>query len=403
MRDRRAFSDLPAIAGGQPIRDKRLPYGRQLIDDADIASVVEVLRGDYLTTGPYVAAFEQRLADYVGARYAVAYANGTAALHGAAFAAGFQPGDEAITTPMTFAATANCVLYMGARPVFADIDERTYNISVDAVAAAITSNTRAILPVDFTGQPAELHRLRDLADTHSLVLIEDAAHALGASFRGRKVGTWSHMTVFSLHPVKPITTGEGGVVVTDDAAFYEKLRDFRSHGIVRDVHRMVNQDEPWFYEMQQLGYNYRLTDIQAALGTSQISKIDAFLERRRGIAASYNQAFATLAGVETPFQHPDSLSGWHIYVLKLSAAQLTADRRMVFAALQAENIGVNVHYIPVHYHPYYQTIGYKRGICPVAEELYEHILTLPLYPGMTDADVDDVIAAAVRVIQYYRK
>lgn len=387
----------------EPVRQSYLPYGRQWIDDDDMEAVVEVLKGDYLTTGPYISEFEKTVAQYVGAKYAVAFSNGTAALHGACFAADISEGDEVITTPMTFAASANCVLYQGGVPVFADIDEKTYNIDPNKIEEKITDKTKAIIPVDFTGQPVELDRILGIARKYNLVVIEDAAHALGAAYKGQKIGSISDMTMFSFHPVKHITSGEGGVIVTNNNEYYEKLLQFRSHGITRDKEKMNEYHGPWYYEMQFLGYNYRMTDIQAALGTSQLKKIDKFVELRRKYVAMYNEAFKDMDEIITPFQHEDGQSSWHLYIIRLKLDQLTASRREIFEALQQQNIGVNVHYIPVHFQPYYQQLGYKKGICPNAEKLYEEMITLPLFPAMSEKDVNDVIKAVKRTINYYRK
>jgi UDP-4-amino-4,6-dideoxy-N-acetyl-beta-L-altrosamine transaminase len=380
-----------------------LPYGRQWIDEEDIEAVVEALKGDFLTTGPYVSRFERAIADYVGAKYAVAFSNGTAALHGACFAAGIGEGDEVITTPMTFAASANCVLYRGGVPVFADIDEKTYNIDPQSVEEKITERTKAIIPVDFAGQPADLDPILEIAEKHRLVVIEDAAHALGAVYKGRKVGSISDMTMFSFHPVKLITTGEGGIIVTNNEEYYERLLQFRTHGITRDRSRMAEDHGPWYYEMQFLGYNYRLTDIQAALGLSQLKKIEKFLELRRRYAAMYNDAFKGMDELILPHQPEWAESGWHLYVIRLRPEKLAASRREIFEALQRQNIGVNVHYIPVHYQPYYRKLGYDKGICPKAERVYEEILTLPLFPAMSEQDVRDVIEAVKRTVGQYRK
>lgn len=385
----------------EPIRNSYLPYGRQWIDDDDIEAVVEVLKGDYLTTGPYVSKFEQAVAQYVGAKYAVAFANGTAALHGACFAAGIGQGDEVIITPMTFAASANCVLYQGGVPIFVDIDEKTYNIDPNKIEEKITDKTKAIIPVDFTGQPVELDRILEIAKKYNLVVIEDAAHALGATYKGRKVGSISDMTMFSFHPVKHITSGEGGIITTNNKEYYEKLLQFRSHGITRDKEKLNEYHGPWYYEMQFLGYNYRMTDIQAALGTSQLKKIDKFIELRRKYVTMYNEAFKDMDEIITPFQHEDGQSSWHLYIIRLNLDKLTASRREIFEALQQQNIGVNVHYIPVHLQPYYQQLGYQKGICPNAEKLYEEIITLPLFPAMSEEDVNSVIKAVKRVISFY--
>ncbi|WP_020155018.1 UDP-4-amino-4,6-dideoxy-N-acetyl-beta-L-altrosamine transaminase [Caldibacillus debilis] len=387
----------------RPVRESYLPYGRQWIDEEDIEAVVKALKGDFLTTGPYVSRFERAIADYVGAKYAVAFSNGTAALHGACFAAGIGEGDEVITTPMTFAASANCVLYRGGVPVFADIDEKTYNIDPQSVEEKITERTKAIIPVDFAGQPADLDPILEIAEKHRLVVIEDAAHALGAVYKGRKVGSISDMTMFSFHPVKLITTGEGGIIVTNNEEYYERLLQFRTHGITRDRSRMAEDHGPWYYEMQFLGYNYRLTDIQAALGLSQLKKIEKFLELRRRYAAMYNDAFKGMDELILPHQPEWAESGWHLYVIRLRPKKLAASRREIFEALQRQNIGVNVHYIPVHYQPYYRKLGYDKGICPKAERVYEEILTLPLFPAMSEQDVRDVIEAVKRTVGQYRK
>jgi perosamine synthetase len=388
----------------QPIRDSYLAYGRQWIDEEDIQAVVDVLKGDFLTTGPTINRFEQEVAEYVGAKYAVAFSNGTAALHGACFAASIQEGDEVITTPMTFAASANCVLYMGGTPVFADIDNKTYNISHENIKKLITDKTRAIIPVDFTGQPVELDMIMDIAKKHNLVVIEDAAHALGATYKDRKIGSIADMTMFSFHPVKHITTGEGGIITTNNKKYYDKLLQFRSHGITRNQDQLSNKNEgPWYYEMQFLGYNYRMTDFQAALGLSQLKKNDKFIELRKQYVDLYNMAFEENEFVETPYLENERDSGWHLYVIRLKLDKFNADRKEIFEALISENIGVNVHYIPVHTLPYYSQLGYKKGICPVAEKLYEEIITLPLYPAMDRKDVLDVINAVNRVIKYYSK
>jgi UDP-4-amino-4,6-dideoxy-N-acetyl-beta-L-altrosamine transaminase len=392
-----------AINGGKPVREDYLSYGKQWIDDEDIEAVVNVLKGDYLTTGPHVESFEQKVADYVGANYAVAVSNGTAALHMACFAAEIGEGDEVIVTPMTFAASSNCILYCGGTPVFADIDPKTYNISVEDIKNKITSRTKAIIPVDFTGQAVDMDRIRQIADEHNLIVIEDAAHALGTEYKGRKVGTKADITEFSFHPVKPITTGEGGMAVTNDYELYKKMLLFRTHGITREESVMSRNEGPWYYEQIDLGYNYRITDLQCALGTSQMNKIDYFISRRREIVKKYNRAFNEVDEVTIPYQAEYSESGWHLYILKLNLNKLNATRRQIFDALVAENIGVNVHYLPIYLHPYYQKLGYKKGICPEAERLYESMITIPLFPKMKDQDVDDVISGVKKVIDFYRK
>jgi UDP-4-amino-4,6-dideoxy-N-acetyl-beta-L-altrosamine transaminase len=379
--------------GERPIRDTLLPYGRQWLDEDDLAAVRAVLESDFITQGPAIERFERRVADYVGAKYAVAFCNGTAALHAACFAAGIGPGDEVITTPITFLASSNCVLYMGGRPVFADIDPRTYNLDPDCAAERITPRTKAIIPVDLAGQPAEMDRILMLARDRGLVVIHDAAHSLGASFGGRKVGTLGDMTMFSFHPVKHITTGEGGMIVTDQEAYYKRLLLFRNHGMTRDPAHLQANDGPWYYEMHALGFNFRMTDIQAALGCSQMDKLDRFVARRREIAAAYDAAFAEMDGLATPWQHPSAESSWHLYILRWEPAKFRADRRALFEALRERNIGVNVHYIPVYRQPYYRSIGYGGTVCPNAETYYASSMSLPIFPRMTDRDVQDVIDA----------
>lgn len=392
-----------AIHGGTPARDQYLPYGRQWIDDEDIANVVEVLRSDFLTTGPTIAKLEQAIADYVGAKYAVSFCNGTAALHGACFAAGIGSGDEVITSPMTFAASANCILYQGGTPIFADINEHTYNIDPKKLESLITDKTKAIIPVDFTGQPAEYNEILSIARKYNLVVIEDAAHALGSTYRNMKVGSFSDMTMFSFHPVKHITSGEGGVVTTNNKEYYEKLLHFRAHGIIRDTSKMKEYHGPWYHEMQYLGYNYRITDIQAALGLSQLKRLDKFIMARKKYATMYNDAFKNLSSVKIPYQQEATVSSWHLYIIRLQLDKLNGGRKEIFEALQKENIGVNVHYIPVYWHPYYQDLGYQKGLCPNAEKLYEEIITLPLFPAMLESDVQDVIHAVYKVVTYFTK
>jgi perosamine synthetase len=393
-----AATEALAINGGTPVRSTFLPYGRQSIDESDIQAVVDVLRSDWLTTGPKVAEFEEALASWVGAKYAVSFSSGTAALHGAAFAAGLKTGDEAISTPMTFAATANCVLYQGATPVFADVSPDTLNLDPDDCDRRISPRTKAMLPVDYAGHPADLDLFAALAEKHGLVVIEDACHALGAEFRRGRVGSISHMTVFSFHPVKHLTTGEGGMVTTDNPLFAETLRRFRNHGISSDA-RQRQQDAEWFYEMVLLGFNYRLTDIACALGIQQLEKLESNVARRREIAARYNAAFAEIPGIIPPKVREDVNPAWHLYPIRLQMEQMRTGRREIFRALRAENIGVNVHYIPVHLHPYYRDrFGHEPGACPVAEDAYERLLSLPMFHGMSDQDVDDVIRALNKVM-----
>lgn len=366
---------------------KMIPYGRQTIEEDDLQAVVDVLRSDYLTTGPKIAEFEKMVADYVGAKYAVAISNGTSALHAACFAAGIQAGDEVITTPLTFAASSNCVLYCGGTPVFADVDPKTYNIDPEDIRRKITDKTKAIIAVHLAGQPCDMDEIHKIAKEHDLLVIEDGAHALGSVYKGKKIGTLSDMTTFSFHPVKPITTGEGGMIVTDNKEFYQKMMLFRSHGITRDENLMTRNDGPWFYQQLDLGYNYRITDIQCALGCSQMKKLDRFLARRKEIVAHYNEAFADCENIVTPYQLPETESGWHLYIVQVK----NCDRRKVFETLREQGIAVNVHYIPVYMHPYYQEHGYKDVHCKNAEEVYSHIISLPLYPALTSEQQKFVI------------
>lgn len=387
----------------QPVRNTFLPYGKQWIDEDDIQAVVNTLKSDFLTTGPAVAEFEESVAQYVDARYAVSFSSGTAALHGACFAAGIGEGDEVITTSMTFAASANCVLYQKGKPVFVDIDPMTYNLDPKAIEQAITPRTKAIIPVHFTGQPAAMKEIHRIAKQYNLIVIEDAAHALGATYQGKRIGGLSDMTMFSFHPVKHITSGEGGIITTNDETYYQKLLQFRTHGITKNTEHLINDHGPWYYEMQFLGFNYRMTDIQAVLGTSQLKKIEQFIDLRKQIVTSYNNAFHHLSTITPPYQDKDGESSWHLYIIRLNQSQLKGTRKEIFEALMNENIGVNVHYIPVYWMPYYKELGYKEGICPHAETLYEEIITLPLFPAMTLEDVNDVIEAVKKVMKRYRK
>ncbi|GIW07596.1 MAG: UDP-4-amino-4,6-dideoxy-N-acetyl-beta-L-altrosamine transaminase [Dehalococcoidia bacterium] len=387
-----------ALSGGRPVRERPLPYGRHTIDEDDIRAVVAVLRSDWLTTGPAVTDFEDAVAARLGVRFAIAFSSGTAALHAAAFAAGLGPGDEAITTPLTFSATANCLLYQGATPRFADIRPSDLTIDPDRVAAAITPRTRAILPVDYAGHPADLDALRALADRHHLVLIEDAAHALGATSRGRPVGSLADITIFSFHPVKHVAAGEGGMAVTNDPTLASRLRRFRTHGIVYGV----DEREPWRYDLVELGFNYRISDLNCALGLSQLAKLDSSLARRRAIAAAYHEAFASLPWLTLPRERPGMASAWHLYALRLNLETLRVDRAEIFRALRAEGIGVQVHYLPVHLLRLYRhRFGYRAGAFPLAEAAYERLLSLPIFPGMSDDDVADVITAVTKVLRAY--
>jgi len=387
---REAKSEKPA--------DSLIPYGHQWLDDEDIAAVAAVLRSDWITQGPKVDEFERKVAEYCGARYGVAVSSGTAALHAACAVAGISGGDEVITTPITFAASANAVVYCGGKPVFADISEDTLNIDPIEVRKHLSSRTKAILPVDFAGHPAELDELLSLARERNLLVIEDAAHALGAEYKGRRIGSLANMTILSFHPVKHITTGEGGMVLTNNGELYEKLKIFRHHGMVRD-----NPDEgPWYYEIRELGHNFRITDFQCALGLSQMNKLDSFIQRRREIASRYNEAFADMAEIITPVEREDVRAVYHIYVIQLQLERLKTGRKEIFTALRDKNIGVNVHYLPVHLHPYYRKkFGYKKGDYPKAENYYERAITLPVFPRISDENVEYIIEAVKQVIAQF--
>ena len=393
----------PAIEGGSPVRETPIFYGHQYIDEADIQAVVEVLRSDYLTCGPKIGELEEKLCALTGAKYAVVCANGTAALHMAAMAAGVKEGDEVITTPITFAASANCVLYCGARPVFADIDPETYNIDPAKVEEAVTPRTKAVVVVDYTGQSVALDPLRALCKKHGLVLIEDGAHVIGTKYKGQANGSLSDMTTFSFHPVKTVTGGEGGAVLTNDEELYKKLVLCRAHGITRDESLMEHEpDGSWYYEQIGLGYNYRMTDMQAALIISQLDKLPMFCERRKEIVRRYDEAFCEMPELFVQREIPESDTTRHLYILRIVPEKLRIGRKRFFDALSAEKVCCNVHYIPTYYFPYYEKLGYKRGICPQAEKLYEEIISLPLYYAMSDEDVESVIEAVKKIVDYYR-
>lgn len=393
-----------ALFGGKPVRETPLSYGRQYIDDADIAAVVETLKSDCLTVGPKITELEKRLCQVTGAKYAVAVCNGTAALHLAAAAAGFGEGDEVIISSITFAASANCVLYCGAKPVFADIDPETYNIDPASVERLITPRTKGIVAVDFTGQAVEHEALRRICEEHKLCLIEDAAHAIGTRYNGAPVGSIADMTCFSFHPVKTVTSGEGGAITTNDEQLYRRLVRIRTHGITRNREEMANpSDDPWYNEQVELGFNYRMTDFQAALLLSQLDKLAAFSVRRKEIVAKYDAAFSRMPELFVQKEIPESDTTRHLYILRLRPERLSCDRRQFFDALHAENIYSQVHYLPVYWHSYYEKLGYEKGLCPNAEKYYNEVCSLPLYYSLTDADVEDVIRAVEKVIAHYRR
>lgn len=398
--------EKPAIYGGAPVRsaDKAISYGHQCIDEDDIKEVCKVLRSDYLTCGPHITEVEKKLCEITDAKYAVAVSNGTAALHIACMALDIKEGDEVITTPLTFAASANCALYCGATPVFADVDANTYNIDPASVEALITSKTKAVVAVDFTGQATKLDEIRAICNKHGIAIIEDAAHSIGTCYKGQPVGSIADLTTFSFHPVKTVTSGEGGAVTTNDERLYKRLLRLRSHGITRDKDEMIHDSQgPWYYEMVEEGYNYRMTDFQAALLSSQLNKLFAFKKRRSEIVSMYNEALAGIPEIIVQEEIPESDTCRHLYIIQLDLDKLKCSRREFFEAMAAENIHPQVHYLPVYLLPYYESLGYKKGLCPNAEKIYEGIMSIPLYPSLTDDDVRDVIRAINKLVDYYRK
>jgi perosamine synthetase len=415
-----------AINGGEPIRETLLPYGHQSIDKKDIDAVTNTLKSGYITTGPKVSAFEEKIANYVEASYAVSFNSGTAALHGAAFAAGFKKGHEVITTSMSFAATANSLLYRSTFPVFIDIEKNSQNISVKKIKKFIKKNytfdkkqlvnketkqiLTGIIPVHFAGHPCKMDEIHELAKKYNLMIIEDGAHALGSSFYAKskwnKVGScaFSNMTIFSFHPVKHISTGEGGIVTTNDRKLYNILMQFKNHGITRNPDILQKNQGSWHYEMQFLGYNYRMPDINAALGISQLHKSQKFLTRRSQIAAKYIQAFSNFRSISLPTEKKWARSSWHIFVIKVNKKYLLVNRDKIFNALKAENIGVNLHYIPIHKHPFYKKNKlYIPDKLTNTEKAFEEMITLPIFPAMTDQDINDVINAVTKVLNHFSK
>lgn len=391
-----------ALHGGSPVRPLLLPYGKQQVEEDDIAAVVEVLRSDWLTVGPTIEAFEEAFAHFVGASYAVAVSSGTAALHAAMHALEIGSGDEVIVSPLTFAASANCIIYQNGTPVFADVEPDTLLLDPHQVEEKLSARTKAIIAVDYAGQPCDYDALKAIARRHGLAVVADACHSVEGRYRGRAVGALGDLNVFSFHPVKHLTTGEGGMVTTNDAELAQRIRMFRNHGVSTD-HRQRAAHGSYYYEMVTLGYNYRISDIQCALGLSQLKKLPAFVRRRQELAARYDEAFATLEGIVPVNVRADRVSAYHLYPVRCRLDALDLTRDAMYAALRAENIGVNVHYLPVYLHPYYRRrFNVGPGLCPIAEAAYKRLLTLPLFPRMTDEDLMDVIAAVKKIIRSYR-
>jgi dTDP-4-amino-4,6-dideoxygalactose transaminase len=388
-----------ALLGGTPVRPTPIPYAHQTIEPDDLAAVNAALSADWITQGPVVARFERALADHVGVKHAIAVASGTAALRAACAAVALGPDDEVITTPLTFAATVNAIVARGARPVFADVDATTLNLAPDAVKRVATMRTRALLPVDFAGLPCEYDRLLPLAREHGWIVIADAAHSFGGAAGGQSVGALADLTALSFHPAKLITTGEGGAVLTDRDDLAERVRAMRHHGI-----RHAEPARPWCYEIDEPGSNYRLTDFQSALGLSQLGKLDRFWRRRDRLARRYRHRMAGSRFVELPAPPDGQRHGWHLFVIMLRLEHLTADRDTVLEALRAENIGATFHYPLVYRHPYYRDrLGYGGGLCRTAEFVEPRLITLPLFPSMTDADQDDVLRALDKVFAHYAR
>lgn len=384
-----------------------IPYGRQEINQHDIDAVVEVLRSDFLTQGPQVPRFEGVVADYCGAKHAVALNSATSALHVACLALGLGPGDWLWTTPVTFVASANCGLYCGAQIDFVDIDPKTYNLSVDQLEQKLQEAERlgklpkVVVPVHLCGQPCDMEAIYKLSRKYGFKILEDASHAIGGKYRGKPIGDcrYSDITVFSFHPVKIITTAEGGMALTNNEALAQKMSLLRSHGITRDQECMTHpSDGPWYYQQIDLGFNYRMTEMQAALGVSQMTRLDEFVTKRHEIAKNYDKSFEGLP-VEAPWQHPSGYSGRHLYVIRLDLASIKLTHRQVFERLRECGVGVNLHYIPIHMQPYYQEFGFKIGDYPEAERYYAEAISLPLYPGLTSAEQDKVIQAVQEAIQ----
>ena len=384
---------------------EKLYYGKQTIEDDDIKAVVDTLKSPLITCGPRVDELEEKLCEYTGANYAVAVSNGTAALHCACIAAGIGPGDEVITTPMTFAASANCALYCGAKPVFADINPETYNIDPDSIRKCITSRTKAIIAVDFTGQVVEADKIRKICDEYGLLFIEDAAHSIGSSYNGTKVGNIADITTFSFHPVKTITGGEGGAVLTNDENLYNKISLAHTHGITHDEAMMKDlpHEGMWYYEQISLGYNYRMTDFQAALLISQLGKLERFKKRRKEIVDYYDSELKNVDGIIIQKEIEQSDTCRHLYIIRLDENVLSCTRREFLDEMVSRGVQPQVHYVPVYWFPYYQELGYKMGLCPNAEEVYKGIMSIPLYPSLTEEETEYVVEVIKTIVEKYKR
>jgi len=396
--------EKPAIEGGKPIRDKFLPYGTQWLDELEIKEVEDTLKSEWITTGPKMVLFENMFKQFRNSKYAVAVNSGTAALHISTSAIEIKPGDEVITTPLTFVASANCIVYRGGIPIFADIKKDTYNIDPQEIRKKITKKTKAILPVHYAGQPCDMDEIYEIADKYKLYVIEDAAHAVDAEYKGKKIGSISDLTVFSFHPVKNMTTAEGGMVTTNNDELYNKLLMYRTHGISIGAEKRFGKSGDYFYDMQVLGFRYNMSELHASLGIQQLKKLESFQRRRREIINLYNKELEDLKEITLPYVERNVKHSWHLYVIQLNLEKLSVDRDFIFKALRAENIGVNVHYIPVHFHSYYQNnYNLRKGILPNVEWLFPRLLTIPIFPKMSDNDVFDVINALRKILNYYKK
>jgi UDP-4-amino-4,6-dideoxy-N-acetyl-beta-L-altrosamine transaminase len=369
---------------------KNLPYGHQYIDKKDISEVIKILQSDWITQGSKIEEFEKSITNYTGGKYAVAVSSGTAALHLAAIAAGIKKDDEVITSPITFVASANCILYCGGKPVFTDIENTVPNIDPNQIFKKLTKKTKAIIPIDYSGHPCDLKEIYEIAKNKDVTIIEDASHALGAKYKGINIGSckYSDMTIFSFHPVKHITTGEGGMILTNNKELYEKLIMLRNHGITKDKKRLKKNNGPWYYEQQLLGYNYRITDFQCALGLSQLKKLDEFIKKRRKIVNIYNKELENVESIKLPFEKEYVTSSWHLYYIQIKKSK---ERRYIFEKLRKNNIGCQVHYIPVYFHPYYQKLGYNICKCSNAEKFYNKAISIPIYPSMLNEDINYII------------